>query len=98
MTKASASPSGDQRNCPTPGSAPVTWWASPPASGKTQIWLLPERAVVKASHSPFGENAGLEADDSPRVNRTLRPPSASAIQMWLRYSDLSPSMSGSRTT
>ena len=98
MTKAKASLAGDQRNWPTPALASVTWRASPPASGMTQIWFLPERAVVKASHSPSGENAGLDADFSPRVNWMLRLPSAAATQMWLRYSDFSPSMRGSRTT
>ena len=98
MTKAKASPAGDQRNRPTPALASVTCRASPPAIGMTQIWFLSERAVEKASHWPSGENAGLPAECSPLVNRTLRLPSADATQMWLRYSDFSPSMRGSRTT
>ena len=97
MTKAKASPAGDQRNCPTPGFASVTWRASPPAMAMTQIWLLPDRPVANASHAPSGEKAGLPAECSPRVNWTLRLPSASATQIWLRYSDFSPSMRGSRT-
>ena len=65
----------------------------------TQTWFLSERAVVNASQFPSGENAGLEADLSPLVNCAGSPlPSAGATQTWLRYSDCSPSMSGSRTT
>ena len=74
MTNAKPPPPGDQRYCPTPAFASVTCRASPPAIGMTQIWFLPERAVVKASHSPSGEKEGLDADDSPRVNWGVAAP------------------------
>jgi hypothetical protein len=98
MVKARLSPSGAQAKLPTPFSASVAWAASPPSTGMAHTWFLPERPEVKARKRPSGEKAGLEAEYSPRVYCRGCPPADGTTQIWLRYSDFSPSMTGSRTT
>ena len=88
----------EQANPPVPLFASVAWRASPPSTGMTHTWFFPLRLEENASHRPSEENAGPEADFSPRVNWRAPEPSAFTTQMWERYSDFSPSMTGTRVT
>jgi hypothetical protein len=80
--KAIQRPSEDQAKSSTPRLVRVNCRASPPPSGMTQSWGLPERVEMKASSSPFGDHLGVISRLSLVVNLTgSRLPSAGTSQM-----------------
>src|SRR5271167_623807 len=100
--------SGDQAGCEAPCCMKVSWRASPPSVGMSQIWGLPlpcffcslsslpadspSRSETKASQRPSGDHTGLLVLAGPAVKRFASPPVLDAIQIEERYSYLRSSM------
>ena len=79
---ATALPSGDHSAAPV-GPSSASCRGSPPASGRSQGWDLPERVERKRSVFPSGENRG-RTSMSPPVICSARPPVMGTRQRRVR--------------